>query len=97
MARLFTTYASRHGILALMKRNSGFLKLILFIVIALIALGFFGYNLRDIVNSPTVRDNFEYVWEYVVKLWNNFLLVPLSWVWENIAIDLIWNNLQTFF
>lgn len=80
-----------------MKGNRGFIKLILFIVIALIALGFFGYNLRDIVNSPTVRDNLTYVWGLVVKLWDNFLLVPLSWVWENIVIELIWNNLQTFF
>lgn len=45
-------------------------KALLLIIIALVILGYFGYNLRDIVNSPSVRDNVVYVWELVVKLWN---------------------------
>lgn len=75
-------------------KRGGFIKLILLIVIALIVLGFFGYNLKDIVDSPTVRENLAYVWELLVKLWN-LLLAPLTWVWENIVIKLVWNNLQT--
>ena len=76
-----------------MKGNRGFIKIILLIVLALIVLGFFGYNLKDIVNSPDVKGNFAYVWDLLVKLWN-WILTPLSWVWENIVIKLVWNNLQ---
>lgn len=63
-------------------RGGGFIKLILLIIVALIALGFFGYNLRDIVNSPTVRDNLTYVWGLVVKLWDNFLSEPAEWLFN---------------
>ncbi len=47
----------------------GLVKAILLIVVALVILGYFGYNLRDIVNSPAVRDNLAYVWGFVVKFW----------------------------
>lgn len=67
-----------------MKGNRGFIKAIIIIVIALVALGFFGYNLRDIVASPSVRDNLLYVWELLVKLWNNFLAAPAEWLWDKI-------------
>ena len=46
------------------------MKAIVVIVVALIILGYFGYNLRDIIGSPAVRDNLAYVWGLVVKLWN---------------------------
>jgi len=65
--------------------NTGFIKMILLIVIGLIVLGFFGYNLRAIISIPTVHDNLVYIWELVVKLWNTFLATPVLWVWEKIT------------
>lgn len=67
-----------------LRRNKGFVKAILLIVIALIVLGFFGYNLRDILNSPTVKENLSYAWELIVKVWNGFLREPALWLWEKI-------------
>ncbi len=54
-------------------REGGLIKMILLIVIALIVLGFFGYNLREIIDSPTVKGNLSYVW--------NAALLVLNWVW----------------
>lgn len=48
----------------------GLVKAILLIVVALVVLGYLGYNLRDIISSPTVRDNLAYVWGLMVKMWN---------------------------
>lgn len=76
------------------RRSEGFIKAIIIIVIALVVLGFFGYNLENIVNSPDVKGNLAYFWGLLVKLWH-LLLTPLSWVWENIVVKLVWNNLQT--
>lgn len=59
--------------------------MILFIVIALIVLGFFGYNLKEIVASPTVHDNLVYVWDIVAKLWNTFIATPALWMWDKIT------------
>lgn len=76
------------------QRSRGFIKTIILIVIALIVLGYFGYNLRDIISSPVVRDNLSYAWDLAIKLWNNFLAAPALWIWNNIIIDLVWNNLK---
>ncbi|PIQ68157.1 MAG: hypothetical protein COV91_05525 [Candidatus Taylorbacteria bacterium CG11_big_fil_rev_8_21_14_0_20_46_11] len=67
-----------------MKGNRGFIKTILVIVIGLIMLGYFGYNLKDIVSSPTVHENLVYVWDLIVKLWNTFLATPILWVWDKL-------------
>lgn len=67
-----------------MKGNRGFIKMILLIVIALIVLGFFGYNLRDIVNKPVVHDNLAYVWGIVVYLWNTFIVAPFVWLYDKL-------------
>lgn len=48
--------------------------MIVVIVIALIVLGFFGYNLREIINSGTAHDNLLYAW-------NTFIVAPFTWLW----------------
>ncbi len=67
------------------REEGGFIKMILLIVIVLVVLGYFGYNLKDIVNSPTVHDNLVYVWDLIVKLWNTLLAEPATWIWDKIA------------
>ncbi len=49
--------------------NRGFVKIIVLIVVALVILGFFGFNLKEIVNSPTVRANLAYLWSIVTTVW----------------------------
>jgi hypothetical protein len=68
--------------------QKGFIKTILIIVVALIILGYFGYNLRDIINSPTVQDNLSFGKEVSIKVWQSFLRVPILFLW-NIIISLI--------
>ena len=66
------------------KGKRGFITTILLIVIALIVLGLFGYNLKDIIDSPTVHGNLAYVWGIVVYLWNTFVVAPIVWVWDKL-------------
>ena len=73
--------------------SSGFIKTIVIIVIALIILGVFGYNVSDIVNSPLVQKNLNYAWDIVQFVWQNYLKVPAIWIWEKIVIGLGWDNL----
>lgn len=49
------------------KGERGLVKAIVLIVVALVVLGFLGYNLRDIIASPAVHDNLAYAWGLVVK------------------------------
>lgn len=79
-----------------MKNNQskGFIKMIIIIVIALIILGALGFNIKDIMNSEKVQTNLHYAWNLVIMVWNNFLATPAMWVWDNIFIELIWNNIS---
>ena len=73
--------------------QKGFVKLIIVLVIVLIVLGYFGFNIKSIVQSPSVSGNLNYVWGLVVTLWNKFLVVPVTFVWEKIIVGIIWNGL----
>ena len=59
-----------------MKGDKGFVKLILVIIIALVVLGFLGYDVRDIFNAPIVHDNLLWAWNLLVTAW--------TWAWEHL-------------
>ena len=69
--------------------DRGLIKMIAIIVIALIVLGYFGFNIREIINSPTVHDNLTYTQSLMLYVWDNFLKTPVMFFW-NLFINLIW-------
>lgn len=69
--------------------DRGIIRTIIIIVVALLVLSYFGYNLRDIVNSPTSQSNFSYVGEVIGNVWNNYLKAPATYVW-NIFVVYVW-------
>jgi hypothetical protein len=76
------------------KRNAsrgGLLRTIIFIIIALLVLSYFGLNIRAIVNSPAGHENFTYVQEIMINVWNNYLKGPATYLWNDIFLKLIWN------
>lgn len=64
--------------------NRGFVKMVIIIILAIVILSYFGFNLRDIFTSELVQDNLSYVWGFVVKVWDLF-------------IQYIWTPLLSFF
>ncbi len=81
----------------LVNRQGGLIKAILIIVIALLILAYFGFNLRSTVNSPTFQDNWSFLWDGIVNIWNHYLKAPATYIW-NIFVVYIWDpalhNLQ---
>jgi len=49
------------------------LKLIFWIVVGVLALSFFGISLQSIINSPAGQENFAYLWQLVVAMWQWFV------------------------
>jgi flagellar basal body-associated protein FliL len=62
--------------------RGGVLWTILIIVAILIVLGYFGFNMRNIVNSPVVQDNLGFAKEVALNIWNNYLKVSAIYVWN---------------
>ncbi|MBI2475717.1 MAG: hypothetical protein HYV67_00550 [Candidatus Taylorbacteria bacterium] len=73
--------------------KGGFIKLIILLVVVLVVLGYFGFNIENIFNSPTVSGNLHYAWSLAVSFWNKFLVIPATWVWNKIIIGVVWNSL----
>lgn len=76
-------------------KQGGFIATILFVIIVLIVLGYFGFNIKKIVDAPVVKDNLNYAWNLVVEVWEKVFLTPAKFIWNKIIIELIWNNFQT--
>ena len=73
-------------------REGGLIKTIVLIIIAILIISYFGINLRALVTSPTTQDNVSYVTTGAINLWNNFLKEPVTYVWNEIFVKLIWNT-----
>jgi hypothetical protein len=60
--------------------KKGLIKTIIVIVIALIILGYFGFNIKDIINGPTVQANLNTAWGFVFKIWTDYLAGPVMYI-----------------
>ena len=72
--------------------NRGVIKWIFLILIAIIVLSYFGFDLRAIVESDRTQNNLGYVWGIGVTVWNEYLSQPILYFWHNIFIDLLWES-----
>lgn len=79
------------------RRGGGFIKTVIFIVIGLVVLGYFGFKLEDILKLEAVEKNLEFVWKGVAVVWNKFLKTPALFIWHRVVIDLFWENFQRIF
>ena len=73
-----------------MQKNKGFVKMIVLIIIGILILSYFGFNLKSIAESPTSQSNFSYVWGTLSYVWDTFLAGPAIWVWNKIIVGIFW-------
>lgn len=74
-------------------KQKGFVQLVIILIVVLIILGYFGFNLKEIVQSPSVSGNLNYAWSLAVTVWNKVLVVPVTFVWNKIIVGFFWNGL----
>ena len=64
--------------------------IVVFIAVLLI-LAYLGLNIRTIVASQTFQDNWAFIRDGSISIWNGYLKTPVSYVWNAIFIPYIWN------
>ncbi len=72
--------------------NRGLVKWIIIILIAVIVLSYFGFDLRSIIEADQTQGNLGYLWGLGVITWDKYLSQPILYFWHNIFIDLIWET-----
>jgi len=72
--------------------NRGLVKWLFLILIAVIILSYFGFNLREIVESDSIQNNLSYLWGMGMTVWNEYLFQPVLYFWQDIFIDLLWKS-----
>lgn len=73
--------------------KSGSLKWILILIIGLIAASyFFDFNLKEAIEDEQTQSNFSYIKEQVLTFYNAYLRNTAEYLWNDIFIDLIWEN-----
>lgn len=73
-------------------KQSGLIQWIIIIIVVILILSYFGFDIRALINDPQTQDNFSVVWGFVVDLWEDYLRIPVLWIWNNI-VSFIWNDL----
>jgi hypothetical protein len=68
------------------------IKYIVLGFLAILVLGYFGYDLRAIVESPTVQSNLTYVTGGIKFVWNEYLSQPILYFWNNIFLNILWGS-----
>ena len=76
-----------------MNTNKGLIEMIIIIIIALIILGYFGFNIGNVLSSPNVQANLSWAWNVVLTIWS-YISAPIVWLWNTFVLGLIWPLLQ---
>jgi hypothetical protein len=79
-----------------MKKEKGFIQLIIIVIIALAALKYvFDFSIIDFLAQDKAKETIDYIWnDIIVFLWVNYLGAPIIWAWD-IGKDLAklgWEN-----
>ncbi|HEY0907978.1 MAG TPA: hypothetical protein VGE35_01375 [Candidatus Paceibacterota bacterium] len=67
------------------------IKYIILALVAIIVLSFFGYDLKAIIEAPVTQSNLQYAGSGVSYVWNEYLKEPLTYLYKNVFIGILWN------
>jgi hypothetical protein len=71
------------------KQQPGFIKIIILVLVLIVILSYFKFDIKGFVESPEFQQNWNYVWGYVkegwdyaVNFWNTYLRDNAIAFWE---------------
>jgi len=76
-----------------LQKNRGFIKLIVIFILIIATLSYFKIDISAVIESPPVQA----IWSFIQTLWANFISPLVTYVWDNILRDFIFENVVDFF
>ncbi len=52
-----------------LQKNQGIISLVVMIVIGILVLSYFGFNLKNFLDRPIVKENLSYAWSLAIHGW----------------------------
>ena len=74
------------------KRGMSLLKMVIIGFILILVLGYFGISIKTVIENPTNTENIGYVKGSALVVWNNYLKKPLTYIWNDLLIDIFWKS-----
>ena len=74
------------------KRGISIIGILFFGFIIVLVLSYFKISIRSVVESPTAQDNISYVGGGTRNLWDEYFRKPVSYLWNDIFINLLWSS-----
>jgi hypothetical protein len=74
-----------------LNKKSGFIQLILLIVVVVLVLSYFGISIKSVANSTTGQENFSFIGDILGKIW-----AWMAWVWSTYLVNAwhyFWNEI----
>lgn len=60
--------------------------------ILILVLSYFKISIKSVVESPETQENIHYVSGNTRNLWNDYLKEPVSYLWNDVFIDIFWKS-----
>lgn len=74
------------------RTNNGLIRLIIIIILGVLVLSYFNFDLKSFIESPQTQQNISYVTGWAVYLWDEYLADPILYFWNNIFITFFWDT-----
>lgn len=72
--------------------EAGFVKAVIIIVIALAALAYFGFDMKEWLDSDTFKNALGAVLRSLNWAWEHIIKIPALWIWNEFIIDIVWEK-----
>jgi len=60
--------------------------------ILILVLSYYKISIKSVVESPTAKENINYVGGTSKNLWNDYLKKPADYFWNKVVKDLLWKS-----
>ena len=64
--------------------NKGIIQLIIIFILSVIILSLLGVSLRALFTDQTLKENFMFVWDFVLHAWGTYVSPYLQTLWQKI-------------
>ncbi len=75
------------------QKGISIIGVLFFGVLLVLVLSYSGISIKSIVESPEGQENINYITGGVRNLWYEYLKEPAEYIWNDIIIGIVWENL----